>query len=391
MISILGSRGYFKQLSDPRAEDFSASCGGNAGNLLFQFATSGMFDEPARYINRNEHGFANPSGLLGSKYLVFPAANHVDPDRDISDLADYLVSTDKALIVIGLGVQAEQGCPTDLLVDRLKENSSQRRFLELLRERAAFISVRGRSSLAVLRAFGIGNVLALGCPSICISDERALGSQIASQLSGFRLGLVEPKIHVAAASLEDIQAHPQFALVERRLCHWSILSDGYYIQQSGGSGTFESFMGTSDRSLKNYAKELAALICPSADLFRFEAYLSRQGRMPSAAPEWISWFKEGSLVVGTRAHGVLAAIAAGIPGILLTHDARTEELAACMHLPSMPLHLARECQTVKTMLESLKFDSKQFDTYRQRCARDYAQTFRQLGLKPSLSLTKLGA
>ena len=49
-----------------------------------------------------------------------------------------------------------------------------------------------------------------------------------------------------------------------------------------------------------------------------------------------NWFEDLSayeMLIGTRIHGVVSAVKAGIPAVLLAHDERTLELANVMSLP----------------------------------------------------------
>jgi hypothetical protein len=51
------------------------------------------------------------------------------------------------------------------------------------------------------------------------------------------------------------------------------------------------------------------------------------------ATTWIDALRDRDLVVGTRIHGTIAGLLAGVPSILIAHDSRTRELAQFHAIP----------------------------------------------------------
>lgn len=89
-------------------------------------------------------------------------------------------------------------------------------------------------------------------------------------------------------------------------------------------------------------------------------------------PEWMVYLANKDFVLGTRLHGVIAALLAGTPAMLVTHDSRTEEMAKFAAIPSVSGH---------ELLETGKIDPEallaraDFAAFNKR-QKDYFRDFR---------------
>ena len=87
--------------------------------------------------------------------------------------------------------------------------------------------------------------------------------------------------------------------------------------------------------------------------------------------------------VGTRLHGNMAAIAAGTPGCVISHDSRTDELAETMGLPRCGASRLLETSGLSPLLESIRFNAEQFDRVRSEKRAVYIQKLSNLGIATS--------
>ena len=72
---------------------------------------------------------------------------------------------------------------------------------------------------------------------------------------------------------------------------------------------------------------------PEYSIEELKVWFRRYAFAYTSVPEWLVSMRKFDVVVGTRIHGVMAGIQAGIPGICLCIDSRTLELCQTMCIP----------------------------------------------------------
>ena len=83
------------------------------------------------------------------------------------------------------------------------------------------------------------------------------------------------------------------------------------------------------------------------------------------------------LVIGSRIHGVMLAIQAGIPGICIAHDTRIEELCDIMHIPYIHSNELKQGFTLDEIKQRIKFDAESFNKNRVELSKKYYRFFDQ--------------
>ena len=73
----------------------------------------------------------------------------------------------------------------------------------------------------------------------------------------------------------------------------------------------------------------------------YVAVVRRIGRVFFDVDEWFDFVRGQDLVVGTRLHGVVAALLQGVPAIVLYHDSRTREICELFGVPRLSVAPAR--------------------------------------------------
>lgn len=362
-----------------------AVMGGNAGNLLFQYAATRLIEGPHRHIGRADTPYDDPDALRDVGVLVFPAANHLRLGADWGGLCAYLEGANRPLVILGLGAQAALG-QEEATLRAMAQDPMLQRLAAILRERSLLTTLRGPYSAQVAQALGLRDFQIMGCPSWLLNPDPALGARIGAGMEDFARAPA-PFALAAASPFELPQSGPMLA-VERHLLAQLAQMGGLYVQQSGGVAACLAAQAAG-AGLEPQAKAALARILSPKDEDGLWPLMARTGYLPISAPDWIARLQACALGIGTRLHGALAALAAGRAGLLITHDSRTSEAAAQMHLPVIAAEAVLDAGGCRAAVARVSFDPAQFDAARQEAARLTADGLRAAGLNPSAHLLAL--
>jgi polysaccharide pyruvyl transferase WcaK-like protein len=86
---------------------------------------------------------------------------------------------------------------------------------------------------------------------------------------------------------------------------------------------------------------------------KFIEFVKRNTRIHFKVVEWHAAMQQFDFVVGTRFHGCLIALQAGVPCFVFPHDARTRELCELLCLPHRPVTAAGTVD-VEALYENLE-------------------------------------
>lgn len=397
---ILGTPGFIRQPERFDPETLLRVLGANSGNLMFQYASSQIIDAPLTHAGLSEGGYGNQPALKAAAALVFPAANHLRTGADWTGLNNYLERVKLPLVILGLGAQSPKIGGEAETIAALKADAHVRRLADILRDRAVFISVRGTYSQAVCAELGLDRVQVLGCPSALLHPDPTLGQILQTRLAGLRARLAEgggaggdpwqPRLALTAAAPFEIRGDAPKRDLERRLFDWTVAAGGLYVQQSGGVAAMQAANGQWHAIESGTRRSIQAVLAPDMDPVDFWAFLARQGRFYLGAPEWCTAMAGCDLVLGTRLHGTMAALTAGRPGVIISHDSRTGELAETMHLPQLAMEDVRTAETLGQAVARIRFDGAAFDGWRMRTAQAMTAAFDGLGIPVAAQVRRLG-
>ncbi|WP_226584410.1 polysaccharide pyruvyl transferase family protein [Acuticoccus sediminis] len=388
-LAFLGSPGAVADAGTLSTEALLARLGANAGNLMFQHAAPRLFAHEARHLTTLS-GPEAEAVLADARALVFPAANHLRLGTDWTGLANGLARTDCPLVVLGLGSQAPSADGEAATVAALTRDPSVSRLAAVLAEKAVFVSVRGTFSQRVCEALGLTGTEPLGCPSLFLNPRPDLGRAVAWRLGKAREKGDAARIALAAAAPFEIQDQDEKLAAERVLFAGTVRGNGLYVQQSGGTAAAAMARGTFAEVPLSAVLSMRRILAPEMGLDDFVAVMRRRGRLFTDAARWIEAVKPFDAVFGTRLHGSMAALAAAVPGVVVTHDARTAELVETMALPTLTLAEVVAAGRVEAMLERVRFDAGRFDAGRRRIAAGLAAAFARIGLAPAEDIAELG-
>ena len=383
-ISILATPGFIPDAENRLTSDLIKLIGANSGNLLFQFAVDRLIGGSKVHVWAGGISYSDKQAYAGSDLCIMPAANHLRAGADWKAFAQYLSRIPVPLIVLGLGAQAPLGATPSQTIDTLKRDEGVMALVEVLAKKSIYTSVRGEFSRAVADGLGLRDTEILGCPSILLNPEPKLGQVISNKLSRLtpRFWRRDPVVAISAAAPFEFSA-PGWRAVERQLFKWVHACNGIYVQQSGGVAMLDlALKRFSDLPVGLFA-EIHRALAPSLPAAEFKNFISERQQLFFSAQDWINQLGAVDAVIGTRLHGNLAGIAAGLPAVFVANDARTEEVIAWSSLPSLSAQDVLEADKLSTALAKVQFDQHAFDSKRLATAKAFASAMTKVGVKIS--------
>lgn len=379
MREIIGTPGYIHG-DGLSTEQRLNLVGQNTGNLVFQMAVAALFPEPKRFLSLAPDSLRP---LPGSDFTIFPAANNLRIGGISEPLMTYLEQVGQNAVVIGLGVPSELSMRPAEILGKLINDPVQTRFLAWLRNLDSAIGVRGDITSQVLALAGIDS-LVTGCPSLTLNKSEDLGQEIARSLerigraatSGVANGHLRnsdwPRAAVTAAATWEVYNRQDQTLldVERQLFQLAVETQGSYIQQSGGS----EIVDISEGRLRDYPEaqrtSMARILGWQDNEGQFLAAFSTVSKVFFNAETWLSVIREHDFSIGTRVHGNMLGIAAGIASIFIPHDSRTQELIDSMKVPWVSQTDINKVSSLAEIIASVQFDADAFDERRRELSRN---------------------
>lgn len=365
-IAVLGGTSY---VADSYAMTSKLYFGhtGNTGNLAFRHAVPRLVAEATTRITyRDIAEQINASFDL----VMIPCANFLGTHTDLGNQAKLIEQLKVPLLPIGLGAQA----PSDGVFVKLSEGTE--RWAKAVAERAPVVWTRGEYSAEVLARLGILNTAPLGCPSLFINPSPTLGENVAERLAKGST----TKIAIAAGNPMD--QRPLMATLEQRLFQMAMSYDAAYITQSPAVMVA---LGRGDLSevREIELKRVHEVVAPQMPRKDFVRAARRRFIAFQSIDAWLEYLRGCDVVIGQRIHGTALGVQAGIPGICLAHDSRTQELATTMKLPHLPLEKLLAAESLERAVKQTTFDGPAFDLNRRTLAMSAIGILEKLEVAPS--------
>lgn len=303
-----------------RTDELFSRSGRNLGNLLFASSVRRVVK-----TTTPTHRMALNLGVIARECdgIVIPAANWLQSKKDMADMAAQIEKADVPTVILGLGAQATN----NETIPELQPGMI--RFVKAIADRCDSISVRGTYSAEVLNHYGIKNVTVTGCPSLLwhlrhsarVSRMPAGGQPlrvtVAPTLPNVpqiprtedrRMKLARFLLRDAVARSHDTVAQAEYVMI--RAARGELAAD------DPGWDILGYALGNPDRAV-------------------LHDYIRRHILAFPDMAGWMAYLANRDLVIGTRLHGIIAALLAGTPAVLLTHDTRTVEMAQFAGVPAM--------------------------------------------------------
>ncbi|HEV7256953.1 MAG TPA: polysaccharide pyruvyl transferase family protein [Bosea sp. (in: a-proteobacteria)] len=279
--------------------------------------------EPMKIMNPTEADIERYASEFD--YVFVRGSNFIHEKMEWFRAVEVLERVKLPVYAIGVGAQASQNRGIDL-------PDGSKRFWQIVGDRCAAIGVRGAFSAETLRRNGIGNVEVVGCPSIFRTRRRDLAIKVPDQR----------EIRKVAFSLRrefdnTYTANPEAYLRNQRQALLKVDSQSEMVMSSHGEQEEKAFFLRDDAAK---AKAVAEFVhsgwWDGPDDARMRDIYERRLFSFFDVERYDDFAKSIDLAVGYRVHGVLPAVAHGVPGVLVAYDTRSQELAETLKIPVVP-------------------------------------------------------
>ena len=351
-----GIAGGIPSAEGVQVENLIGRSGLNTGNFLFVRALRNLLGT-SDDIYRDESYYRR--SVEEYDYIAISAANWVNPGVNLGGLADFIESTDLPCLVVGLGAQTSFGGKDPKLTEGTK------RFLSVVSERSKTISVRGEYTQDVLNRMGIGNTRVTGCPSLLGLSGRTAPKVDMSKLEGLETSniILQSTRHGFSDSIfNDDPAH----VFNMSIYRYAFQNQHPLLLQSEKPDIYLTMRRNNNKEIYQKNIEYLKKVYES-DAESIKSYMESFGLIYWDIDEWLDSISKFNMLIGTRIHGVISGLLAGVPSILLVHDERTMELAELFSLPYIDTRIYREIDhgLIETALSYINFDDfyKHWDAY----------------------------
>lgn len=292
---------------------------GNVGNFLFSHSVTKAVSAPGTEVISNSILTERPS--VNDRYIqsindefehfVLPMANSFKASflPQLKILTSVIQKLTIPTTVIGVGAQLPISGTTERVSQEFAD--TVRDFVKVVLDRSASIGVRGQITKEFLLQLGFADsqVDVIGCPSFYVTSEPQPVQKAAA---------IGPESRIAVSVTRSVRR-----MGEILANHVDRYPHMMYVPQA-----------SEDLNLLLWGEDIAAcrdLNMPS----RWEHPLYQQDRIRFFldASTWLAFMAEQEFAFGTRLHGNVAALLAGTPAVLLSHDSRTRELAEYHGMP----------------------------------------------------------
>lgn len=296
-------------------EEWKRQHGGNAGNKLFTSAVE-------QYLTKTDITYSYYAGdesieNINEKYdiAILPLANIFNSHPAIVKLLeDYTKIIERFKIpvyIIGCGLQCASYEDIDTLVNVI--GGTVAKFLDAIYRTGGELALRGYATKEFLDKIMLNSAVVTGCPSVYQKGPDLQITNLKVKEENFR-----PVINGNLKYLRKINILPVFEQYKNSI----------YLDQD----EFAQWLYFRKLSLKE--RNIWGLVRKKT---YYGAYLLAEDRVKLLydIPYWIGYLQnEGfSFSCGSRIHGNIVAILAGVPAMVIYRDARTRELAEFLELP----------------------------------------------------------
>lgn len=289
---------------------FDTMCGdkiwSNVGNLVFsQSVYKSLYSKDTHITIMNKPARTYEAEYINENFdmVLLPFANAFRKDyiSKLNGYTDLIKKLRIPVVVVGIGAQARL---SDMNSFDTSYDDDVIEFVKAVLERSCSIGVRGEYTYQYLKRLGFEkHTRIIGCPSMYMYGD-ILPKQIKSNHT-FRLNINAKGSD--SAQIRQYLFNPPCKSV--------------FIAQA----TRELKMLYTGAKIKNDSSYPYRLDSPILDNTHMRFPLSVQG--------WIELLQKGNMSIGTRIHGSIVSVLAGLPTFLICTDSRTLELAEYHNIP----------------------------------------------------------
>ncbi|MFH7566178.1 polysaccharide pyruvyl transferase family protein [Oceanimonas smirnovii] len=321
----------------------------NTGNIVHGYAARYFFDnhetvkqETTRsnieYIRSNFHG------------LGFVTATMLNVNRTPSFLeshkrtAEFIKKLDMPICVFGLGSQANK----DQKISESNVNPITVELLRTISDHSNKIAVRGEFTAELCNKYGVKNVEIVGCQSAFVAGIKNYNNK---------------------DNLKKIQTMKSIGnlTANRQEQHLFKLMHSNCVDIIGQTDTTEEKISLNEVTISQFNKDREKYWLPMyVEKLVQNGYISRDNyfeyqknhfRKYYNVNQWIDKLQDDyQFCFGTRFHGNMIALWAGVPALWISHDMRTQELCEHLGLPFYPHEKLKEINNIEQLAQHCNYD-----------------------------------
>jgi hypothetical protein len=279
--------------------------------------------EPMKIMNPSEADIERYASEFD--FVFVRGSNFIHESMEWYRAVEVLGRVKLPVYAIGVGAQASQSRAIAL-------PEASKRFWSLVADRCASIGVRGAFSAQTLRENGIRNVDVVGCPSMFRTRNRDLAIRVPDQR----------EIRKVAFSLRreadrSYTADPEAYLRNQRAALLKVDRQSEMVMSSHGEQEEKAFFLRDEAGMEKAVAEFVRTgWWDGQDDAAMRKIYEKQLFSFFDVARYDEFSKGLDLAVGYRVHGVLPAVAQGVPGVLVAYDTRSQELAETLNIPVVP-------------------------------------------------------
>ena len=311
--------------------------GGNTGNMMFAYGVMNVLNsenstcDPTYYFDR-----LKDADFINDNYdaLIFPLA---DAFRDsfmnqLSAFTSLMKKIKIPCIVIGAGLRAP--FEPDLNEKRIFDDTVKE-FVKAILDHSECLGLRGDISCRYLSKLGFHeekDFIAIGCPSLYTYGNSIIYKSLRFDET------IKLAVNFNSLSPEHIQN-----FIINNLINYE---NSYLIQQRLVE-MLDIYLNYNNKYIVWGAMEKIKERLMQEDKLKYFMNI----------PEWLCFMRSIDLFVGTRFHGTVAAILAGVPHCILPFDSRMRELTEYHSITHLFPNEIKEGSTIRDYIDVLDWDS----------------------------------
>jgi hypothetical protein len=337
----------------------------NTGNMIHAAAARRMMSKFVEYEGPGEWSDGGVERLRSEhSHLVFVTANliRLGVPRDhpsikqlmagLVPLAKNIERTGLPVVVFGLGTQAAQNGPYEFTAA-----PEVVRLLKVISDHSRKIAVRGSFTAEACTKLGIKNVEVIGCQSM-----------FWHRTPQFSWNLSEPVLDQP----DSVVFNFTDALAEANLINQAMARGHNVIgQQNDAEEDVKAKQNASPPSAPvKYNWGVASAFERSLiDRTDYERWIGKHFYQFRRPEPWLNHMRRYSLSYGTRLHGNIAAMLAGVRAIWIVHDMRLKEVCDHFQLPTIDFGQVRNGVDLQALYDRADYS---------QCHRVYPDRYRAL-------------
>jgi hypothetical protein len=358
---ILGATPYINDVYRKNAKTLFDDTGGNAGNLAFMYAVANHV-RGARVMH---WGAPVQEIRAAGDLIVLALANQLGSHTDLGSAATLLEEFNLPVVGLGLGAQAAS---TGVDIE-LKSGTDRwlRTICRLRPSDAPNLGVRGGYTEEQIGRLGLGGAAVVtGCPSNFINMQDDIAASVEK---GFKR---RPRCIGVTAGIPYLAGLEN---LERNLAEMATKTGGAYIVQHGLQ-MLQLARNEFDNMDADVLESCRAYITPHKTLEEFKAWCRQFAYAFYDARSWMDFMRRFDFVVGSRFHGAMLAIQAGVPAACIVHDSRTAEMCETMAIPYRHYGDFKAPISADNVLDYFSFDPDRYRESRRKLFSHYGQIFK---------------